>query len=61
MGLKLTTYRMDIYNESLTKTQFIDQFEALHKAHNSDRPALSKSPTAFDYIHLGHSLSSILG
>ena len=58
--LKLTTHRLDIFNESLAKTQFIDQFEALYKAQNSDRSALSELPTAFDYIRLGHPLSSIL-
>ena len=58
--LKLTTHRLDIFNESLAKTQFIDQFEALYKAQNSDRSALSELPTAFDYIRLGHTLSSIL-
>jgi len=58
--LKLTTHRLDIYDESLAKTQFIDQFEALYKAQNSDTSALSELPTAFDYIRLGHPLSSIL-
>jgi len=58
--LKLTTHRLDIYDESLAKTQFIDQFEALYKAQNSDTSALSELPTAFDYIRLGHTLSSIL-
>ena len=58
--LKLTTHRLDIFNESLAKTQFIDQFEALYKAQNSDTSVLSELPTAFDYIRLGHPLSSIL-
>jgi len=58
--LKLTTHRLDIYDESLAKTQFIDQFEALYKAQDSDTSALSELPTAFDYIRLGHPLSSIL-
>jgi cystathionine beta-lyase/cystathionine gamma-synthase len=58
--LKLTTHRLDIFNESLAKTQFIDQFEALYKAQNSDTSALSELPTAFDYIRLGHPLSSVL-
>jgi cystathionine beta-lyase/cystathionine gamma-synthase len=58
--LKLTTHRLDIFNESLAKTQFIDQFEALYKAQNSDTSALFELPTAFDYIRLGHPLSSIL-
>ncbi|PKG43325.1 PLP-dependent transferase [Psychroflexus sp. MES1-P1E] len=58
--LKLTTHRLDIFDESLAKTQFIDQFEALYKAQNSDTSALSELPTAFDYIRLGHPLSSVL-
>ena len=58
--LKLTTHRLDIYNESLAKTQFLKQFEALYKADNSKKSALSELPTAFDYIRLGHPLSSVL-
>jgi len=58
--LKLTTHRLDIFDESLAKTQFIDQFEALYKTQNSDTSVLSELPTAFDYIRLGHPLSSIL-
>ena len=46
--LKLTTHRLDIYNESLAKTQFLKQFEALYKADNSKKTALSHLPTAFD-------------
>ncbi|OEY73646.1 PLP-dependent aminotransferase family protein [Salegentibacter salarius] len=58
--LKLTTHRLDIYNESLAKTQFLKQFEALYKAGNSKKTALNELPTAFDYIRLGHPLSSVL-
>ncbi len=58
--LKLTTHRLDIYNESLAKTQFLKQFDALYKADNSKKTALSELPTAFDYIRLGHPLSSVL-
>ncbi len=58
--LKLTTHRLDIYNESLAKTQFLEEFENLFKAGNSEASALSKLPTAFDYIRLGHPLSSVL-
>lgn len=58
--LKLTTHRLDIYDEDLAKTQFLDQFEALFKDNNSDSSALSKLPTAYDYIRLGHPLSCIL-
>ncbi|WP_299990559.1 PLP-dependent transferase [uncultured Pontibacter sp.] len=58
--LKLTTHRLDIYNEQLAKTQFLEQFEKLYKDSDSETAALSELPTAFDYIRLGHPLSSIL-
>ena len=58
--LNLTTHRLDIYNESLAKVEFIEQFEALAKNNNSNAEALSNLPTAYDYIRLGHPLSSIL-
>ena len=56
----LTTHRLDIYDEKLAKTQFIDQFEILFNNNNSDSSALSELPTAYDYIRLGHPLSCIL-
>ena len=58
--LKLTTHRLDIYNEQLAKTEFLEQFEALFEARNTETAALSALPTAFDYIRLGHPLSSVL-
>jgi len=58
--LKLTTHRLDIYNEELAKTEFLDRVESLYKSNNSDKSALSKLPTAYDYIRLGHPLSSVL-
>ena len=58
--LKLTTHRLDIYDEKLAKTQFLEQFESLFEATNSQTSALNALPTAFDYIRLGHPLSSIL-
>ncbi len=58
--LKLTTHRLDIYNESLAKTEFIESFENLYANDNSESSALSALPTAFDYIRLGHPLSSVL-
>ncbi|MBD1395801.1 PLP-dependent transferase [Pontibacter sp. JH31] len=58
--LKLTTHRLDIYDESLAKTQFLEQFEKLFSNNNSDTAALSELPTAYDYIRLGHPLSSVL-
>ena len=58
--LKLTTHRLDIYNEELAKTQFLERFEILCNEQNSESSALSALPTAFDYIRLGHPLSSVL-
>ena len=58
--LKLTTHRLDIYDEKLAKTQFLNQFEVLFNDANSDVSALSELPTAYDYIRLGHPLSCIL-
>lgn len=56
----LTTHRLDIYNEELAKTQFIDEFEKLFIQNNSDTSALNALPTAYDYIRLGHPLSCVL-
>ena len=58
--LNLTTHRLDIYNESLAKTQFIEEFEKLFASNNSTVASLSQLPTAYDYIRLGHPLSTVL-
>ena len=58
--LNLTTHRLDIYDEKLAKTRFLQQFESLFKANNSYTSSLSEIPTAFDYIRLGHPLSCVL-
>lgn len=58
--LNITTHRLDIYDEELAKTQFLDQFEALFKANNSGAKELESLPTAYDYIRLGHPLSCVL-
>jgi cystathionine beta-lyase/cystathionine gamma-synthase len=58
--LGLTTHRLDIYDESRAKTQFLDQFQQLYNSGKADALALSELPTAYDYIRLGHPLSSIL-
>jgi cystathionine beta-lyase/cystathionine gamma-synthase len=49
----LTTHRLDIYDEKLAKTQFLEQFENLFQNSNSEAAALY-------YIRLGHPLSCIL-
>ncbi len=58
--LNITTHRLDIYNEKLAKTQFLDQFEVLYNKNNSETSALNNLPTAYDYIRLGHPLSCVL-
>ena len=58
--LNLTTHRLDIYDEKLAKTQFIEQFERLFTENNSDTSALDELRTAYDYIRLGHPLSCVL-
>ncbi|WP_291725185.1 PLP-dependent transferase [Bernardetia sp.] len=58
--IRLTTHRLDIYNESLAKTQFLEQFETLFENNNFEKSALNILPTAYDYIRLGHPLSSVL-
>ncbi len=58
--LNLTTHRLDIYDEALAKTEFLEQFEKLFKENNSQGAALDHLPTAFDYIRLGHPLSCVL-
>jgi cystathionine beta-lyase/cystathionine gamma-synthase len=58
--LNLTTHRLDIYNENLAKTEFLEQFEVLFNNNNYDLSALRELPTAYDYIRLGHPLSCML-
>tara|TARA_R110000796_G_scaffold71409_3_gene162068 strand:+ start:57034 stop:58893 length:1860 start_codon:yes stop_codon:yes gene_type:complete len=58
--LSLTTHRLDIYDEKLAKTQFLERFEKLYSENNFETSALSSLPTAYDYIRLGHPLSSVL-
>ena len=58
--LNLTTHRLDIYDESLAKSQFLAQFEVLFSNKNTNTSALQKLPTAYDYIRLGHPLSCVL-
>jgi cystathionine beta-lyase/cystathionine gamma-synthase len=58
--LNITTHRLDIYDEKLAKTEFLEQFETLFNDNNSELIALSELPTAYDYIRLGHPLSCIL-
>lgn len=58
--LNLTTHRLDIYDEKLAKTEFLEQFESLFKENVSDSSSLNQLRTAYDYIRLGHPLSCVL-
>ena len=58
--LSTTTHRLDIYDEKLAKTEFLEQFELLSKKDSTDTSALNNLPTAYDYIRLGHPLSCVL-
>ena len=58
--IKLTTHRLDVYDEQLAKTQFSKQLETLFNSNNYEASSLSKLPTAYDYIRLGHPLSCVL-
>lgn len=58
--LTTTTHRLDIYEEALAKTQFLDLFEDLYNNNNATSSALQNLPTAYDYIRLGHPLSCVL-
>ena len=58
--LDLTTHRLDIYDERLAKTQFLEQFEILFNNNNFESSSLDELPTAYDYIRLGHPLSCLL-
>jgi cystathionine beta-lyase/cystathionine gamma-synthase len=58
--LNLTTHRLDIYDEKLAKTQFLEQFELLFNNNITDPKALASLPTSYDYIRLGHPLSCVL-
>ncbi len=56
----LTTHRLDIYNEAQAKSQFLSQLKALQSAADFNAKTLEALPTAYDYIRLGHPLSSVL-
>lgn len=58
--LQLTTHRLDIYNESLAKVEFTEKLEELIFSNEFSKATLSELPTAYDYIRLGHPLSSLM-
>lgn len=56
----LTTHRLDIYNESRAKSEFLDELKKLLAKGDYSSEDLEQLPTAYDYIRLGHQLSSLL-
>ena len=58
--LNLTTHRLDIYDESQAKAEFTSNFAQLAAQANASADKLAELPTAYDYIRLGHPLSSVL-
>ena len=58
--INLTTHRLDVYDEQLAKTKFLEKLEVLFNTNNYEASSLSKLPTAYDYIRLGHPLSCLL-
>ncbi len=58
--LNLTTHRLDIYDEKLAKTQFLEHFEVLFNENKASASVFNNLPTAYDYIRLGHPLSCVL-
>lgn len=58
--LDLTTHRLDIYHEDQAKTEFLEGLEDLFQQGNATIQAFEALPTAYDYIRLGHPLSSVL-
>ncbi len=58
--LKLTTHRLDIYNESQAKVEFTNAFAQLAAKGDASADKLAALPTAYDYIRLGHPLSCVM-
>jgi len=58
--VELTTHRLDIYNESEAKSEFLVELKKLLLSGEYSSQNLEQLPTAYDYIRLGHQLSSLL-
>ncbi len=58
--VELTTHRLDIYDEGQAKSQFLESLHTLQATPDYDVSQLAALPTAYDYIRLGHPLSSVL-
>ena len=57
--LNLTTHRLDIYNESRAKEEFLDLLDKMFNSGMVNESDLKELPTAYDYIRLGHPLSCV--
>ena len=55
-----TTHRLDTYNESEAKSEFLEELKKLLSNGEYSSKNLEQLPTAYDYIRLGHQLSSLL-
>ncbi len=58
--IELTTHRLDIYNEAQAKSEFLLKLKNLITKNDFTTEELDQLPTAYDYIRLGHQLSSLL-
>ena len=58
--VELTTHRLDIYDEKLAKSDFLNRFQDLLLSESYSPEAFESLPTAYDYTRLGHQLSSVL-
>jgi cystathionine beta-lyase/cystathionine gamma-synthase len=58
--VELTTHRLDVYDEEQAKSQFLAQLHALQSTPDYSVETLEALPTAYDYVRLGHQLSSVL-
>ena len=58
--IELTTHRLDIYDEGQAKSQFLRQLQTIPIDSIQSSQPLADLPTAYDYIRLGHQLSSVL-
>lgn len=58
--LRLTTHRLDIYNEEQAKAEFLEGIDRLYHQGDFEPKELAELPTSYDYIRLGHPLSCLL-
>lgn len=58
--VELTTHRLDIYDEEHAKSHFLHELQNMLSTGDYSSKQLDSLPTAYDYIRLGHQLSSVL-